>query len=368
MPNCIIVALPEAAAGASADAHWWRVVDGRVDTDRLDASWTALSAEGTCRLVGLAPAAAVHLLFDDTDRTGSTPSQAVAVARFEALESSLGDAETLHAVSAQVPPGGQIVTAVVANSMMLEWVDWARAAGAELDQIVAFAIHLPLDERWSSIAIGNDHIMARRGLVIPNDPALAEVLVGSEQVELVDAEVVRSALLAIAERPLLDLRTGRFARKRRLAIDRDRIRELVLLACVVPLVTLLWAVVSIVKLNSATDELNALTVELASAALGRPVTLENAEAELAQRGGGGPGLSAPLAALYQALQSEAAVTSTQIGYGSGGTFSATLAAPSHNDINRLLLTLQRNGYRVTAVPRQSPDGRTMVDLTMRVGP
>jgi general secretion pathway protein L len=141
---------------------------------------------------------------------------------------------------------------------------------------------------------------------------------------------------------------------------------LAVLALLIPLITLAWAIVSIVKLNQSTEGLDRDTAAIAQSALGRPVTVENAEAELAQ-GRSTSRLTVLLAGLYQALQAEPAVSSTQIGY-AAGNFSTTLAAPSANEINRLLLALQRDGYRVTAVPRQSPDGRTMVDLTIRSGP
>src|SRR4029453_19330498 len=102
------------------------------------------------------------------------------------------------------------------------------------------------------------------------------------------------------------------------------------------------------------------TVAVATAALGKPVTIDTAESELAQRAGGNAlgGLLPPLTAAYQALQPEQSVSLTTLSYAPDGTLSVTFAAPSPNEVNRVLLTLQRNGYRVTAVPRQSPDGRS----------
>jgi general secretion pathway protein L len=82
----------------------------------------------------------------------------------------------------------------------------------------------------------------------------------------------------------------------------------------------------------------------------------------------GSGLSAPLAALYQGMQVETGISSTQLGYRGDGTLSVSLAAPTVDEINRLLIALQRDGYRVTAVPRQAPDGRAMVETTIRTGP
>ena len=366
MPGHLIVALPETAVGASTETHWWLVADGEVRAEGKDSGWVALAVPDRNGpvVVGLAPSAAVRLVVDRTVREGSTPTQAAAVARLDALETSLGDSETLHAVSGV--DGDRIVTAITANATMLEWIGWARTAGVELDRIVPASLLLPRTEAWTGIAIGADPMLFRGDVVVPNDPAIAEAFVGGEPVEDAGAEA-RSAALLRAIGPLpLDLRTGRFAKRRRFLLDRGRVRELVVLGLLIPLLTLAWAIVSIVRLNQSSEALDRDTFAIAQSALGRPVALENAEAELTQ-GRSSSRLTVLLAALYQALQAEAAVSATQITY-SGGNFSTTLAAPSVNEINRLLIALQRDGYRVTAVPRQSPDGRAMVDLTIRTGP
>jgi len=147
-------------------------------------------------------------------------------------------------------------------------------------------------------------------------------------------------------------------------------RELAILAALIPLVLLAWALIAIFKLERSTSRLDSETLSTASAALGRPVTLETAESALAQRVGGSAygGLMAPLTAVYQALQPEQGVSVTSLSYAPDGTLSVTLAAPGVDAVNRVLVALQRNGYRVTAVPRQSPDGRSMVDATVRTGP
>ena len=67
------------------------------------------------------------------------------------------------------------------------------------------------------------------------------------------------------------------------------------------------------------------------------------------------------------LQPEPNVSLATLGY-SGGTLSFTLSGQGPDAINRVLLALQRDGYRVTAVPRTESDGRTFADVTLREGP
>lgn len=370
MADALVFSLPAVPDAAQPKAHWWRVVDGAIVDRGADSAWAAAAADVT-RLIGLAPAASVRLTLAKANSSASTPRQAATVARVAAVEQSLGDPATLHAVTVAVPgEEGALVTAVVANATMLEWIDWARALGLDPDHIVPTASLLPVGDAWVEARIGGDHLVGRRALVLPNEPALAEAIVGGAEVETLSADAIDAEIAAMAAAPILDLRTGRFAKRRRLVIDRDRIRELVILAVLIPLVTLLWAIVAIVRLENSSDRLDAETLRIAAATVGRPVTQETAEAEMLQRLGtaASPGLSAPLAALYTGMQSEAGISSTQLGYRGDGTLSVTLAAPAVTDINRLLVALQRDGYRITAVPRQAPDGRAMVDVTVRSGP
>lgn len=369
MAETIVILLPEMLETGQRDLHWWSIADGVMTQSGADAAWLDLAAAGA-PLIALAPAAAVRLAFTDAPEGAATSRQAAAVARLSALDRSLGDAQALHAVSAPMAEGSsQVLTAVVDNGAMLAWLQWAEAEKVTLDRIVPVASLLPLRDEWVSAAIGSDHVVGRWGMVLPNEPELAAALVGGESVrELTLPET--SVAIAAAPEALLNLRTGRFAKRGRLRIDRSRIRELLVLAALIPIISLLWAMMSIVQVNRSTDRLDAEAVQIAEGALGRPVELEAAETELRARAGAGAvgGFVAPLSALYHGLQSEQSVSSTQIAYGADGTLSTTLAAPTVDAINRLLLGLQRNGYRVTAVPRQAPDGRAMVDLTVRSGP
>lgn len=370
MAEALIVGLPSAPDGG-LEAHWWLARDGALVERGIGAEWPARAVAADrlpLRVIGLAPAGDVRVAVHEADGE-ATPRQRAALARLAALEQSLGDPETLHAVSSVPLDGEAVMTAVAANSAMLQWIDWAAAAGVELDRIVPSAALLPRDERWVSATIGGERLAANRGLLIPYEPALAELLVREQGVAELEPERIEAAIAAAAETPLLDLRVGRFAKRRRLVLDRDRIRELVILAALIPLITLLWAVMGIVRLDDASDRLDAQSLQIAESALGRPVTLETAEAELRQRGGAsGSSFTASAAGLFQHLQRESGVSSTELRYSADGTLSAGLASPSIDPINRMLVALQRDGYRITAVPRQATDGRAMVDITVRGTP
>lgn len=366
MPDTLLFALPDSPDTGQANTHWWHVADGEIVSSGSGNEWLEL-ARGDRTVVALAPAGSARVALAESTPAAS-PRQAAAVARLAAVESSLGDRETLHAVSHA--NGSGTATAVVDNGRMLAWLDWARELGADPHHVIPVAALFPLTEEWTSAAFGSEKLVGRQGLVMLDEPDLVSQIAGGAELISLDPAMVDAALVRAAEEPPLDLRTGRFARRRRIVVDRGRIRELALLAGTIALITLAWSIVSILKLESATKRLNEQTLAVAQAALGRSVTLEAAESALAQRSGGSAygGLMSPLTGLYDALRSEAGVTATAISYGSDGTLTTTLAAPTVDAVNRVLIALQRNNYRVTAVPRQSTDGRAMVETTIRSGP
>lgn len=369
MPASLFVALPHDPSGSGGTTHWWRV-----DSDTVEAGvgedWLALAADGRTKVIGLAPAALVRLAFSTRVEGVSSVRQAVTVARVAALEQSLGDPETLHTASVLLdrdPP--TMVTAVAANAKMQEWIDWAERLGVGIDHIIPAAMVLPLTDEWAAASIGSERIIGRRGTILPDEPALKDALIGAgEQPVELQASDIELALIGLADLPRPDLRTGRFARRRRIVIDRTRIRELALLLLALVFVTTVIPIIAVLKLDTSRAALDAEALEIARSAAGPGVTLDNAEAMLAARAGptGGRSLSSGVAAVLVRLQPEQNVSLSTLGY-SGGSLTFTLSGQGPNAINRVLLALQRDGYQVTAVPRTQGNGQTFADVTMGSG-
>jgi len=370
MADAVVFILPEVPEPGQFESSWWLVADGGVLDSGTGTEWLALAGSGECddrKLVALAPAASVRI--DVTERPQSASErQASTAARLAAVEASLGEPQALHAACAV--DGDKVITAVVDNGVMLAWLDWGRDAGVEAHHVVPVGALLPPSEDWTVATIGTETVIGRAGTVLAFEPELVAHIVGDREPTVLSQDRVEAAIVAAASEAPLDLRTGRMARRRRIVVDRQQIRKLVPVAAMISLLALIYVLIAIVKLNAATDRLNEESVAVAGRALGRPVALESAESELSQGLGGGSygGVMMPLTGLYSALQSEQSVSSTELSYRPDGTLAATLAAPTLDAINRVLVAIQRDGYRVTAVPRQAPDGRSMVDLTVRTGP
>jgi general secretion pathway protein L len=213
-------------------------------------------------------------------------------------------------------------------------------------------------------------MIARAGLVAPDEPALRDALVEpGEEVEVLSTKAVHQRLAWLVRTLPLNLRTGRFARRRLLLLDWRRLRELAALALLIPLLGLAMGLAMLIRLDRDSARLEAETARLTSAAIGQQVTAAAAAAALDARIGTTPGASGspfpPLAALYQQIQLVPGVTAVSVTYRPDGTLAASLAATRVEDINRLLLNLQRLGYTVTATTRPGTSGQMIADLTLR---
>ena len=149
MTDAIVFALPEIPDSDRLETHWWLVGDGGVTESGQGSEWVELAnspSREERRRIALAPAASVRIVIGDRPDAASD-RQAAAIARVAAVESSLGDPEALHSVSAL--RGDSVMTAIVDNGVMLAWIDWAQKAGADPHHIVPVGALLPLDDEWT---------------------------------------------------------------------------------------------------------------------------------------------------------------------------------------------------------------------------
>lgn len=372
MTDKLLLMLPAVCDRNVSSASWWRVTTEGIAEEGVDEGWVALvqgGSKGTgLPLVALAPAAAVRLAFPDAE--GATERQQAGVARAKVLAESLAEPDTLHAVSGHVD--GQLAVALVGNGQMIEWLDWLSAHGADPEAIIAAGLAVPRHDEWTAASVGADAMLARADIVLPDEPALREAIVGEAPVTTLTAQEVAALLVLLAQQQPLNLRTSRFARRRLFVLDRARLKELAVLTFAIPLIGLAMALVMIARLERSSDRLEAETARLASGMLGQQVAAAAAIAALDTRISSVPGASGSpfvsLTAVYQTLQQVPGVTTTTVSWRADGTLVLGLAATRTEDINRLLLALQRTGYRVTATSRAGSTGQTLADVTVRGAP
>jgi len=72
------------------------------------------------------------------------------------------------------------------------------------------------------------------------------------------------------------------------------------------------------------------------------------------------------AALWRSVKASPNVSVREMRFTPDGILSVVLAAPTADNINKTLLGIQQDSFRITATPRQDASGSTLVDITMRI--
>lgn len=374
--DALIIALPP--GGANADrTPWWRVIDGQVTQTGDDLGWLHPSSGGPLaeetQVLGIAPAADVML--HRAAFAGLTTKQAEAAAKLLAAEQSLSAGDTLHvAIGAPDEQATRDIAAVDAGTMA-RWLAFAQAHGLDVAGVVPAALLVtpsPDPDTLVRARIGEELLLRGVDSAFIADPVLVEHIAGKDG-RIVDAsaEAVEAGLIAACDAMPVDLRTGRFARKPARWFDRDLAKRAATLVAAILVISLLIAVARIGRLYAEIAGIDAAAEAKVAEALASPPPLDQAipqlDARLAALGGGPARLSTPMAALVAAMEAQPTVNLDTVAWSGDGLLRVTLGAPNNEAINPVLLTLQANGYTITAQPRAGTDGRALADITMRAG-
>ena len=356
--------LPDAPGEGSA-LPWWEVGEGRILAHGTDSGWMARSVDrrdGAVERIALVGPASVRL--DRRDAATLDSAQKKTAARLEAQDRALG--KDAHAAVGADDEDGWV--AIVDGAQMESWLGWGRHHEVALDRIVPIAALLPVDGKWHEAALGGRKILAKDGLALDENDPLAPAIVGEAFVDTIDRDWLMERIALLAAGPPVDLRQGRFARVQSWKPDPGRLREFALLLAAILLVAVAIPAVKAMRWNAAADELDRESAALATAALGRPVSAEDAESALRGtlgRGAAGSDAGQMVATLFAAMQGEPGVSADMISWDGAGALNARLVSSDGGAVNRILAVLQQRGWQVTANPLASGDGRAMVDISVR---
>ena len=359
----LIVSLPATPGG---EWRWWRVRDGAMGdghgfTPGDDAPWGE-PAEAA-RFVALVPSADVPVRFRPR---GTMPlAQALAAARLE----NAGLGGELHSVAAA--QGDTILVASAANTAMDLWLAELASAGLVPEALVPAALVLPDRGMGATVATLAGQPLARTAeAAFAGEPELVAALAPGEP-EVLAGDALEAALLATWRTPPLNLRQGPYAPRRVSFFRLPDWTQLARMAAVAMLLGFLVIAIETVKLNrdAATREETALAAaqQRFPAAVDLASAQSLASAELARRGLGGGSFAAPAAAVLAAVRPLPSLRLRDLGYAGDGTLRFTAAAPTADEVNRLLADLQQQGWQVTVPPSLAPDstGATVAAITVR---
>lgn len=381
MNRTLLLWLPPVAALGGENGlrpAWLRVDNGVIVDSGQDDGWVDAwerpqDDAADDRLIALAPAADVPLRW--LHYPDAAPAQAAAAARLDALKGSLGDAAALHVVAGQPADAGQAVpVAVTTHTAMTLWTGWLAEQGLTASAIIPAAATVPPPEPgalWLA-EVGGEAIVRTDDRAFLSDPELDPLIVGERSIASLDTARMREALLLSLAVPPLDLLSGAWKPKRSWSVDPALLRLAKRLLIALAVVSLLIPIIHAIRLTSDTSRADEAAVAAAKRAGVTASDAEAAEAELDRRlavAGGGPlAFSVPASALYDAMRDTPGVSLKTLAHRTDGTLTTTLAAPRIDDVNKVLLALQAQGYRITAQPMAGTDGQQMANVTIRAVP
>ena len=357
----LLIVLPAAVGGAW---QWRRVADAALKSWHSfepgdDAPWD--EPDENYHVVAFVPADQAPVRIRPR---GTMPlAQALAAARLES------GGEGLHVAVGEDAAG--ILVATAAQSAMDLWLAELATAGLIPDALIPAALVLPAPRAGAVAAeLAGQPLVRTPEAAFAGEPELIAALAGSEP-ERLSADALETALLAAWREPPLNLRQGVYAPRRVSFFRLPDWRQLARMAAVAALFGFLILAVETVKLNldASARENDALVA--AQKRFPAAVDLASAQAlaagALARRGEGGGSFTAPAAALLAAMRPIPSLALRDLGYAADGTLRFQAAAPTADDINRLLMALQQDGWQVTVPPSLAPDatGATVAAITVR---
>lgn len=373
----LVIALPNASPVADFSLFWWSLdADGRRTAGGfwpdpvLEEALARPSAER--RVLAIAPAAAVALHW--LAMPGLVPRQARVAAQLKAQDEAAARPDELHIVAGEARDRDEaIAVAVVDRAVMADWLDWCRRHRLDPDHIVPAALLLP-EPAPGTVAratLCGEVVLRGEDSGWASDEAIDALLIGDDELTDVEDEVLDRRIAEAFATPPLDLRVTPFAKRRR-GVDAGLLRRVVALLLLCGLLELLIAGTLAARTSLAADAADRQALALAAPAVPSGTAparlIAVLDAELARRGGGPASFSVPAAALWNALTATPSVLMTDLSYTPDGTLTATLSAPTADELNMVLLALQRDGLTVSYVQSQGTDGRQAIALTVRGSP
>lgn len=367
--DALIAYLPE---HAGAPCRWTRVIEGAGVQAGEGEDWLAACGIAAlperARVMLVPPAAMVTLHW--IAHPDVPARQGRAAARLAALSGAILPADQLFAAADDNDdPAKPHVIAVAARADMQRWLLWAQHHGLDPDIVVPAPLLLPApDTGFARGVIAGETVLRGSDMALSQDMALP-FLIGDAAVTDIPPDLLESRAIAALDAPPLDMRQGDFVKRVRPAVDGQRLRGIALWSAIILLLSLATILTVIGKQYMAASRLDRESLAMAQQILPGASDAEQArielEARLAARGAGGRAFTAPVAALFAAMQDAPGVALTNLSRDPDGMVRATLAAAKADDINVVLLALQAAGFTITATPSQDPGGRTLADITVR---
>jgi len=279
---------------------------------------------------------AVHWL----DLAGDlTPAQAAAAARLMLADASAEPLSDMH-VAAGRAENGLTAVALAPVSRMREWI-------ADDPDLIVPETLLLLPPAEGLARRGLDH----RGIAaaFSVEPDLARLLAGDAPIEEVDEAAFEAGLAAALAEPVVNLRQGAFAKRRRWRIETESARRIALLTVALLAISLIVQLATIMRYSFDADRL-----EAEAAALGPGA-----------RGASRPAFTRLAPILFEAVRSTPNLELTRLDYRPDGSLGATVQVDGAATLAAFRARAEAGGMAVEGGNLLSAGGRATAELVLR---
>ncbi|MEH3036712.1 MAG: type II secretion system protein GspL [Sphingomonas adhaesiva] len=344
--------------------RWWRIEGERV----ADEGEGAPVAEADRAVIAVAPADAVTLHW--AALPARSTAQASAAARIVVSDATAEPAHDLHVAVGEERDGERAI-AVVAPARMAAWLAALAERGIDPAAVVPAPLLLPVpEEGYVRADLAGQSVARGRTTGWADEARLTDLVTAGEAPVSLERSVVQAAAIAAAAAPVVDLRQGPFARRRRRAIDWALVRRLAVLAGLILLATLAIDVVRVMRYSFGADAIEARADVIARQGLPRGAPKGGDPARLladrlARLRGPGQGFTRTAAAVYQAVEAVPEGEVTALRFEPDGSLKVSLLLPGEVQANAVKGRLEAAGFRVDASVFQQINGRLAGDMTVR---
>ena len=335
---------------------WLRMEDGAVAARGDDL------LEADAPVLAIAPASGVA--YRTTGLAELSPAQALAAARIDAAEASLGLER--HVAIAETRDHYAVTDA----SAMRGWIGQLAGRGLEASALVPSPSLLPVpEEGFLRAKLPHETVLRSAAAGLEEDGIVSPLVVGDAPVRTLGREEIEAAIVAASDAPALNLLQGAFAPRTDWRAEPGYWRRMALFAGIVLALTLAIPLAHWARLSLATARLDRESARIAAGALeeARPGSdsVARLEQKLAQQRGGGAGYLATQAAVVSAVEATPNSELASLSFDPDGTMRAAVRALGQPELDAIRSAIELRGFSVSQGVAANVQGRMEVQLQVR---
>lgn len=332
-----------------------------IDEDRVSSRGTDFQVSDL-PVMAIVPAAAVS--YHPCALGGLSSAQAIAAARLDASEASLGANRHIAVAAA----GDHY--AIVDREQMRAWL--AMLAGLDITPVALIPAPslLPVqDEGFVRAVLHDETILRSAETGLAEDDVVAPLVVGDAPVRTLEPAELEQAIAGAVADPPLDLLQGEFAPRTDWSAPQGYWWRMAMLAAVLAALAILVPLAQWARLSMSTGSLNDKSAGIAARALGDASASDDAvdrlEDKLLAVRGGGAGFLATLGVVTAALEAQPNIELGPVAFEPDGTLRATVHAGGQPEIDVLRRAIEARGFSVSQGGQGTMQGRAEAELQVR---